>query len=216
MTPQEIRNALYTGQSTILLDKLSTTDEFLNATCKAVRSERMEDIELILRCLAFMVREETYYPKNNSMDTFLSDTMLIINSYPQYDNSDMHKLYKRGSVIKESIIKRSPEELSILFTKGMSRSQELFGGHCFRRSHGDRRRSPINKALFEMWGSLLAVLTDKEFENIIFKKDQFLGEYYNKLDDVVFQNLISRDSWKASSLTTRFNKIRELINTHKQ
>lgn len=155
LTPQEIRNALYTGESTELLNRLSRVPEFLRATANVVNTKRMDDLELILRCLAFMIRKEDAYPKNSNMDVFLSDTMQIINAYPSFDNNDIKKLVKRGSIVLESIKKRSPKELERLFVNGMERSYILFGKHCFRRSHGDNKRSPINKALFEMWGSIL-------------------------------------------------------------
>lgn len=215
LTPQEIRNALYTGKSTELLNRLSGTSEFLRATANAVNTKRMDDLELILRCIAFVIRDKDAYPKNNNMDVFLSDTMQIINAYPTFDSNDIRKLVKRGSIVPESIKKKAPEELGDLFIRGMERSYMLFGKHCFRRSHGNSRRSPINKALFEMWGSMLSLLTEAEFSFIQAHSDAFKREYYMLLDSVEFQNLISRDSWKYASVQKRFEKIDRLIDKYK-
>ena len=215
LTPQEIRNALYTGEATELLNRLSKAPEFLRATTNAVNTKRMDDLELILRCLAFMIRNEDAYPKNSNMDVFLSDTMQIINAYPSFDNNDIKKLVKRGSIVIESIKKRSPEELEHLFINGMERSYILFGKHCFRRSHGDNKRSPINKALFEMWGSILSLLTEEEFLSIRFHENDLKEEYYRLLNNIEFQNLISRDSWKYASVQKRFEKINRLIDKYK-
>jgi len=215
LTPQEIRNALYTGESTELLNRLSKAPEFLRATANAVNTKRMDDLELILRCLAFMIRSEDAYPKNSNMDVFLSDTMRIINAYPSFDNIDIKKLVKRGSVVLESINEISPQELERLFITGMERSYILFGKHCFRRSHGDNKRSPINKALFEMWGSILPLLTEQEFLSIRTHENELKEEYYRLLDNMEFQNLISRDSWKYAAVQKRFGKISRLIDKYK-
>lgn len=215
LNQQEIRNALYSGESTRLLQSLSTSEPFLNATDKAVNSTRMGDFDLILRCLAFMLRDKENYPKNDSMDAFLSDTMQLINTYPGFDTSDIAKLVKRGSLDLSKVRRISPQELSERFINGMSRAYKLFGRHSFRRSYGDMKRSPINKALFEMWGAGLSDINDDEFQHIFDQKENLQKEYEEILNDGSFQNLISRDSWKYASVQKRFDKIFGLINKYK-
>ena len=211
LTSQEIRNALYTGKATILLHRMAQSEDFLKATSYSVSPKRMDDLELVLRCVSFLLRDRSYYPKNSSMDTFLSDTMQIINSYPDYNSHDMIKLFKQGGVTENSINKVSLDDLMELFTLGMRRSCQLFGKHCFRKSHGEQRRSPLNKALFEMWGSILATLSEVEFIQLKTNSKQFYKEYYTLLDNVDFQNLTSRDSWKFTSLQKRFAIIDSLV-----
>lgn len=215
LTPQEIRNALYNGSATELLNALAKNESFLEATTNSVKSERMDDFELILRCIAFILRGKEFYPKNNSMDMFLSDTMQIINAYPDFSTNDIKKLIKRGNVTIESIRDFNLEDLKVLFIRGMQRSQKLFGKHCFRRSFGKMRRAPINKALFEMWGAMLAMLDEHEYTNIYSNQNELKAEYYIMLGDIDFQNLISRDSWKYSSVQKRFDKINSLIAKYK-
>jgi uncharacterized protein with ParB-like and HNH nuclease domain len=53
LTAQEIRHALFQGESTKLLQELASTPEFKNATTNSIRSKRMDDREAILRFLAF-------------------------------------------------------------------------------------------------------------------------------------------------------------------
>lgn len=211
LTPQEIRNALYTGKATKLLYDLSQTEEFLQATARSVNPARMEDMELVLRCIAFILRPSSNYPKTNSMDNFLSDTMLIINGLPNLNTSDLRKLSKDGHVDTNSIKHTDINTIIALFKQGMSRSYQLFGHHCFRRSRNDQRRSPINKALFEMWGSILATLNFEEFSRLEDNFKAFISEYYIILDDIDFQNSISRDSWKMISLQRRFDRIERLV-----
>lgn len=215
LTSQEIRNALYNGKSTEMLNNLSNTPEFLCATAKSVSKKRMEDFELILRCISFIVRDKNAYPKSNNMDAFLSDTMQMINAHPNFDNNDIKKLIKRGNINLETIKKSAPAELASLFVCGMERSYKLFGKHCFRRSYGDAKRSPINKALFEMWGSTLSLISEGEFHNILANEIAFKREYHLLLDNVEFQNLISRDSWKYGSVQKRFEIINQLIDKYK-
>lgn len=150
------------------------------------------------------------------MDTFLSDTMQIINAYPDFSTSDIMKLIKRGNVTVESIRNFNLEDLKNLFIKGMQRSLKLFGDHCFRRSYGDMRRAPINKALFEMWGSMLAMINENEYTNVYSNQKALKTEYYLLLNDISFQNLISRDSWKYASVQKRFEKIDFLISKYKK
>lgn len=216
LTQQEIRNALYNGPATEMLNSLANHDSFLEATGHSINSKRMEDFELILRCIAFMIRGKEYYPKNSSMDAFLSETMQIINAFPDFATSDMKKLISRGHVTIESIKEISPEEIKNLFITGMRRSYEIFGKHCFRRSHNDMRRTPINKALFEMWGGMLAMLNEQEYSCLTLHQEEMKAEYYKMLDDISFQNLISRDSWKYASVQKRFDCIGELIENYKR
>lgn len=216
LTQQEIRNALYNGPATEMLNSLASHDSFLEATNHSISSKRMEDFELILRCVAFMIRGKECYPKNSSMDAFLSETMQIINAFPDFATSDMKKLISRGHVTIESIKKISPEEIKNLFITGMQRSYEIFGKHCFRRSHDDMRRAPVNKALFEMWGGMLAMLNEQEYACLVYHQEEMKAEYYKMLDDINFQNLISRDSWKYASVQKRFDCIGGLIEFYKR
>lgn len=216
LTQQEIRNALYNGPVTEMLNSLAKHESFGEATGYSVGGKRMEDFELILRCIAFMIRGKEYYPKNSSMDMFLSETMQIINAYPDFATNDMKKLISRGHVTVASIKKISPEEIENLFIIGMRRSYGLFGKHSFRRSHEGMRRAPINKALFEMWGGMLAMLNEKEYACLTSHQEEMKAEYYKLLDDINFQNLISRDSWKYASVQKRFDCIGGLIENYKR
>lgn len=103
LTPQEIRHALYIGASTKLLLRLSQEEEFLKATGTG-KSNRMMDRELILRCLAFNVRSYMNYPKNNDMDSFLSDTMRIIGIMPSMNGKEGAKVFK--DEVKEGCISK--------------------------------------------------------------------------------------------------------------
>lgn len=98
----------------------------------------------------------------------------------------------------------------------MKRAELLFGRHTFRKSYGRNRRTPINKALLEVWTSLLSKLSDSEFKKLNSKpiKQAFLEEYNLLLDNNTFNYLISRDSLKYQSIQERHRQLSLLINKH--
>jgi hypothetical protein len=210
LTPQEIRHALYIGESTRLLQILSRSKEFLHATDSSVKSNRMMDRELILRFLAFTVRNYRNYPRSNDMDSFLSDTMRIINILPSMSARDGARIFKDG-VKKEHVVVRDTGELALLFTAGMRRSHLLFGEHTFRKSYPGKRKTPINKALFEVWSVLLATLTNEEYNLLLANRSKLSVKYNLIIDYPSFDYTISRDSLKFISVKDRYEKISNLI-----
>lgn len=215
LTAQEIRHALYIGESTRLLLRLSQTKEFLQATSGSAKPERMMDRELILRSLAFTVRSYTNYPTNNNMDTFLSDTMRIINIMPSLNGKEGAKVF-REEVKKEHVIINEIKALEERFKKAMVRASNIFGQYAFRKSYYPNRRTPINKGLFEVWGTLLGQLTDKQYEKLLVNKSAFIEKYSLLLDDDNFIYLISRDAQKSPSVKSRYEKLLALLNEFMQ
>jgi hypothetical protein len=211
LTPQEIRHALYIGQSTKFLLRLSQKREFLMSTDNSVKSNRMMDREIILRSLAFQVRSYNNYYKNNDMDSFLSDTMRIINVMPSLNGKEGLKVFRDG-ISKEHILLNEISILEERFVRSMIRAREIFGEHAFRKSYPGKRRTPINKALFEVWSVLLGNLTDKEFHNLNKNKSEFIKKHSEILETDNFIYIISRDSLKFSSVKDRYEKLSELLN----
>ena len=213
LKPQEIRNALYAGKSTELLKNLATSPAFIKATTSSVRSNRMESYEVVLRGIAFILRDTGSYPKNGNMDKFLGDTMVILNSYPEFSDREILRLEKMEGLDLSSIKKDRIDNLEEIFKLSMRRAKNLFGSHAFRKSYGDKRRSPINKALFELWCSTLAVMDDTDY-NKLRNSSQFMEEYNKLLDDEKFNIYISRDSWKPTSVRKRYEIINDLIRNY--
>lgn len=222
LSSQEIRNALYSGESTKLLNELSQYPEFKQATGDSIKSLRMEDKELILRFVAFLVRDYTSYKKTISIDTFLSDTLIIVNNIPTFTSREFKKLTEQDKDGKEQrvnikdIIIFDRDSIKNSFEKAMTRSFALFGDHTFRKSYGDNRKSQINKSLFEMWGVLLSRLTDNEFSTLYLKKEALMIDYIQVLNNGTFQLAISKDSMKHTSVNYRFDTIKTIINKNIQ
>ena len=210
LKPQEIRNALYAGKSTELLRILATSPAFTKATTSSVRSNRMESYEVVLRGIAFMLRDADSYPKNGNMDKFLGDTMVILNSYPDFSDREILRLEKMEGLDLNSVKKDRIEKIEEIFKLAMKRAKTLFGTHAFRKSYGTKRRTPINKALFELWCSILAVMDENDFNKIRYSS-QFMTDYNALLDDDKFNVYISRDSWKPTSVRNRYVIINDMI-----
>lgn len=128
---QEMRNALYQGQSTKLLKELSELDSFKKATNDSIKPKQMKDRYIILRFIGFYL----YFSKQlddieykSNIDDFLAEVM-------QYLNKTDSKVIV---------------ELRDMFDKTMQFAYRNFGNDVFRFSNeGYSNNRPINMALFE-------------------------------------------------------------------
>ena len=156
LNDQEIRQALYQGTSTLLIERLAKKVEFIEATQNAIRTDRMQDREYVLRFIAFteLNYKEEY---EGNIDSFLIKTMKLLNSY------DSDKIIK----IEEN------------FTNIMAYCSKIFGRYAFRKYNKDWRRGPINKALFEVWSICLSELTDDQINIIIKRREDLLDSFGN-------------------------------------
>lgn len=211
LSSQEIRNALYTGQSTILLNELAQTKEFKDATCHSIHAQRMEDCELVLRFLAFLLRKPTTYKRTQNIDTWLSDTMIILNALPNLDTRELKKCVTQRTIMLSDIDKMSFDRIRELFLLAMRRARKLFGKHAFRKSTPGMRRRPINKSLFEIWNVLLCELSEEEFNMLYKNRNKFVPDYRAILDNPDFEIAISRDSMRHTSVAMRYSQLKNLV-----
>ena len=170
---QEMRNAVYQGESTKFLKKLSEYPSFHEATENAITPKRMKDKYLILRLVAFYLWRTNSLldikdPDNSTVDyksdleEFLSKTMLFLND-PK--SEEFRTLFP------------------FLFDKAMRRCSQLWGEECFRlpRHPHSKTRRPINMALFESSSYLMLLLMrekniNKDDYNMIYA-DLLAGKY---------------------------------------
>lgn len=148
LNSQEMRNALYHGKATCLIDELSSSKEFLQATGGGISSMRMRDKYVILRALAFYIwrycNEEVKEQNNgesieyrSDMDDFLARTMIFLNT----------------EATDKFILKCKD-----MFLRAMKNSYRIMGKDCFRFESETTSRRPISMPLFE----ILTVLFSKE------------------------------------------------------
>jgi len=169
---QEMRNALYMGQSTKLIKELSESDEFKKATGDSIKPDRMKDRYIILRFLAFYLQrtKQFKFGYKSDIDNFLAEAMKFINN-----------------LTKEQI-----DNLANIFTVAMQRTFEILGNNAFRFDaySNDSNKRPINMALFEALAYFFAT-TETEKININLLKDKLIrlkkqfdnsGYFNNRID----------------------------------
>lgn len=205
LSQQEIRHALYYDEHVAnFLQNLADSKEFKNATDNSINDSRMAARELVLRFIAFLIRDISAYPKNDDMDGFLSDTMLLLSAMPELSENKLKKLFASRRVsVDTNCVYYCLEDIEQKFMLAMKRATELFGSYAFRKSLPPSKRTPVNKALFETIAITLCEL------------DQFHFEYLLKIKDKLFERIrqglagdigytISRDSHKLASIRKRF------------
>jgi hypothetical protein len=185
LTLQELRHALIPGRARGLLLELARTDEFLLATQHSVSPSRMADREMVLRFLAFRLTAPKDY-RRGDLDAFLRQAMRQLNGLPS----------------------KEIERLSAEFTQAMLAAHAIFGGYAFRKHfHGQYRRLPINKALFETVSVNLASRAPKELGRLEGRRDQVQELFMDLMDDVYFQQAISGGTGDVEKVRRRFGVI---------
>lgn len=212
LTSQEIRNALYTGNATMLLAQLAKEKAFLQATCGSIQPNRMLDYEIILRYISFLIRDYPSYNRTFGSDIWLSDTMIILNARPTYKLPEFQKRILKRTIAINTIKDLNDEKIKEVFVIAMKRAKLLFGKHAFRKSVPGMRRTPINKSLFESWGVLLGNMSEEHFSCLKRQEKVFFQEYGILLKTKAFEIAISRDSMRHTSVAFRYEELKKLLN----
>ena len=189
LSSQEIRHALNQGRASSLLQDLAESAEFRTATNEGIRDDRMGDRECVLRLLAFMRTSYREY-KSKNLDAFLNQCMTELNTFP---DSDMYNLDFR-------------------FRRAMVDCYRLFGDRAFRKqTRGNARRSPINRALFEVWGTNIESLSPVAVDRLAAKNEDLRERFLLLLEDTNFEASITYGTGDPKKVRLRFSKIEEII-----
>ncbi|EIK61149.1 MULTISPECIES: DUF262 domain-containing protein [Pseudomonas] len=198
LSTQEIRHALYQGEASDLLRELVDNSVYQRVVGKTVKDDRMAGRELVLRFISFYLRKREDF--KGDMDEFLADTMRHVNNE--------HTIPLR--------IRYDKIQLTEAFKRALNRSDSLFGEHAFRRSHENRRKTPVNKSLFEMWTVLLARINQPTFESIIADKQHFLLKYHKMLDDDAFADAIGKYGSDPAGVRDRYSRAITLLKEYQR
>ena len=187
LSTQEIRHCMSKTQSRKFLKKLVSDENFITATGGALKNHpRMADREVALRFVAFRLFTPNDYATHGSFDEFLG----FVTS--QLDDATPKKL----------------DQLHKKFARGMKNSHEVFGEHAFRKWPLDAtRKSPINRALFESWGTVLASYPT----TVVRPRAKDLAHSAREMmtSDSEFIDSISGGTGAVHNVRTRLNKVRE-------
>ena len=192
LTPMEIRHALnQKGVATKFFEQLTgKEDSFFNTFIKNnnIPTPRMEDRELVLRYVAFsLMKFEDYQP---SLGKFLDNAMQEL---------DILTIEQCNSLIAN-------------LKKAIRCYEGIFGNTRFGR--GFTRRAKMNSALFEVWTSELARLSETERKELVTKNDSLRDGYQTLLWDADFHKSIVSSTAGKGAVETRFSRIRELLKNH--
>ncbi len=134
LTRQEVRNCLYLGKATRLLNELAEYDCFRRAIDGGISPKRMKDREAVLRFLAFTIFSYELDYKND-MDAFLGDAMKWIKSmredeldelrhiFQRVDGPDLRLLWKKELQAANSLYKRCRQYRSTGSSQPLLREQ---------------------------------------------------------------------------------------------
>lgn len=185
LEPQEIRNALYQGQASKFLLRMSQSSEFKKATDHSVKPDRMLDREFCLRFVCFtQIDIDKEY---TVLDEFLNKGMEHLSTVTE---DDLNAIF-------------------VLFEHIMKICYQLFGKFAFRRLNTEERRGPVNKSLFEAWSAVLTKLSEQEIADLMVQKNSLREEFTKLCNDYDFQNTM-RSSDKTS-VKSRIKKIRKIV-----
>lgn len=215
LNSQEIRNAIYTGKATELLNEMAKMECFVKLVGNSVNKQRMQDKELILRFLSFMVRNYTDYNRTVTADMWLGDTMIIINSMDDLNNLDYRRLsnWKTKEPLKIKTLQK--DYILSYFERSMTRCSEMFGEHAFRKSFEGEKKSPINRCLFETWAVVMGRYSVPEYKRLYSNRREFLEDYRKIIKtDTDFDLSISKYSMRHSLLKKRFQMLIDLTDKY--
>ncbi|QOY54007.1 DUF262 domain-containing protein [Candidatus Sulfurimonas marisnigri] len=191
---QEMRNALYQGKSTELLNALANNKLFLKATDHGISPMRMKDKYMILRFLAFYLWKEkllkdaqgNFVEYASNIDEFVGKTMYFLNKQDEFYIND----------------------LSTMFNETMELAYKLRKKDAFRIPSNERKR-PINMALMESLGYLFSKIRKAD------KPEVFLSKINSLLKDQDFITSLTIRIDNTVSVEKRFKKIDEVLEEYK-
>ncbi len=190
LSRQEIRHALNQGAASRLLDRLSSSEQFLEATRGSIRDPRMTAQEFVLRFIAFHLSPKGPIA-NEEFDFFLHKTMKRLNGM---SHDEIDQIEKK-------------------FYKAMDRAKQLFGDYAFRKNDIEGgRKNPLNKALFESWSVALAEMNDDRARKLIRNRESLIAEFHKLLkESQEFSASISQATGNIAKIRLRFETVRNLV-----
>ena len=87
---------------------------------------------------------------------------------------------------------------------------DIFGKYAFRKYNNDTmRRGPVNKALFEAWGVVLAQLTQDKIDVLVKNREELLIKLGDRMCDNEFN--LALKGGKLSALKRRIEIVGEIV-----
>lgn len=183
---QEMRNALYQGYATDLLDTLSKFDSFKKATGNSISSTRMKDRYIISRFIGF------YLLRNSKIDiSYKSDIDDFLGRIMEYLN--FHSSYNEIKYLEN------------VFDETMKNVYEDLGVDAFRFETYNQNRRPINMALFETLSYFYTFFSKEDLKS--YNVNTYIKNIKKEFDESgYFSNRVD----SSVSMEYRFSKMERL------
>jgi len=187
---QEMRNALYQGKSTRLLNVLASMEEFKAATGHSISSTHMKDKYIILRAVSFYLwKRGRLKKKDGGLAVYRSDMEEFLGISMEYLNRASDKEIR---------------EIEQLFRKVMTLSRQILGEDGFRIPTDSGRRRPVSMTLFESLFYFIALLLESESE---YEPAQLSEAVSEMLEDSAFLNALTYNVDSASHVECRLRVV---------
>lgn len=191
LTRQEIRNCIYLGNATKLLQELAKSNIFRKAIDNGISSLRAKDQEAVLRVISFiMFNYKDEY--KNSMNTFVENAMKKLNT----------------------LNKQEIEVIKNKFITSMKTTTKIFGSWSNFRIPTDYTRGRINIAVMESVANYFIDIPPNSITNeitILYK-----NKYKDLMNDNEYFNAVRFSTGSTSNVITRFNKVKKYFDTVKR
>ena len=190
LNKQEMRNALYQGNATKLLDELSKMKSFKDATGGAISPKHMKDKYVILRALCFYLLW-----RGNILDK---------NKKRMEYRSDMEELLGAGMNLFNKMDLNSTFLLKQLFDRTMTRAYQCLGKDGFRIPSNGKIRRPISMTLFETLFYYFTCFDKTSVSNLEMKKG-----VVELLQDEEYLRSLQHSVDSSVNVKKRFGKVKE-------
>lgn len=190
LNKQEMRNALYQGNATKLLDELSKMKSFKDATGGAISPKYMKDKYVILRALCFYLLW-----RGNILDK---------NKKRMEYRSDMEELLGAGMNLFNKMDLNSIFLLKQLFDRTMTRAYQCLGKDGFRIPSNGKIRRPISMTLFETLFYYFTCFDKTSVSNLEMKKG-----VVELLQDEEYLRSLQHSVDSSVNVKKRFGKVKE-------
>lgn len=197
LNKQEIRNALYQGNATCLLNEIVKSEIFIEATEESfVKNNRMKDKYILLRFIALemyygnkLLKDRERYEYKNDIDELLGLAMENINDM---DNEALDDIKKYTF-------------------KALDNTVKFLGINAFRLIRTNGSRSPINMNVFE---TVMHIM--KNIENGIDKNGKEIKEYISELkENEEFIDAIGNHRDNKNKIDIRYKMANEIVEVFK-
>lgn len=204
LSDQEIRSALNQGSSVKFLRYLASLDSFKNATRNKVKPDRQKDMELCLSALSFMVQGYENYSQN-SYDSFLSQTMRLLNKYNLILDNEENIDSGKASINAKS---KQYLELYYKYNASLILAKEIFGDFAFVKEPANKN-APISKQLFEIVIYYFSILSAEQKITLKNNQSEFLDLLYTAIEN----NSPEYAEWTSQAYRNSNRGFRDSIST---